>query len=68
LGAGVVMMRGLSPATVGDGLREMFTLDASTLADLGAKSRRCYETHFTLRHLRDRHVALYDEAAVTTNA
>lgn len=68
LGAGAVTIGDLSPTAVGEGLRQMFTLDASTLASLGARSRSCYDTHFTLRHLRDRHVALYDESTVTANA
>jgi hypothetical protein len=29
---------------------------------LGRRSRACYDTHLTLRHLRDRHVAAYDAA------
>jgi glycosyltransferase involved in cell wall biosynthesis len=68
LGAGAVLLRELSPTAAAEGLRRMFTLDASAVADLRMQSRSCYESHFTPRHLRDRHVALYDEVAVTTHA
>lgn len=62
LGAGAVMLSSLEPGVVAAGLREMFRATSDTRTRLGRQSRACYERWFTLRHLRDRHVALYDGA------
>lgn len=63
LGAGVVMLGELTPAAIADGLGRMFALDDDERRALGERSRRCYTDHLTLVHLRDRHIALYEEAA-----
>ncbi|MFP5378371.1 MAG: glycosyltransferase [Vicinamibacteria bacterium] len=64
LGAGAVMIESLDPDVVAAGLTTMFRLPADERARLGTASRACYERHLTPRHLRDRHVAIYDGARV----
>jgi glycosyltransferase involved in cell wall biosynthesis len=63
LGAGAVMLDGLSPADTARGLERMFSLPAAERAALGARSRAAWEGHLTPSHLRARHLALYEEAA-----
>lgn len=64
LGAGAVMIDSLDPDVVAAGLTTMFRLPADERARLRAASRACYERHLTPRHLRDRHIALYDGARI----
>jgi glycosyltransferase involved in cell wall biosynthesis len=68
LGAGAVMLDAVEPAAIAAGLRAVFDMAPAARAALGARSRACYETHLTPRHLRQRHVDLYDAAAATTGA
>ena len=63
LGAGCVMVDDLQPDTIARGLAQMAALDAEALRTLGARSRACWEGQLTPRHMWDRHLALYDEAA-----
>jgi glycosyltransferase involved in cell wall biosynthesis len=62
LGAGCVMLPDLQPATIADGLARMASADAATLAELGRKSRACWEQHLTPHAMWQRHLALYDRA------
>jgi glycosyltransferase involved in cell wall biosynthesis len=64
LGAGAVTLHELTPAAIAEGLSEMFALGDEGRRELSERSRRCYDDHLTLGHLRDRHVAMYDEAAL----
>ena len=68
LGAGCVLIDELSVDAIGRGLEHMFSQSAATMEQLGRDSRRCYDQHFTRRHLRDRHIALYDEVAMSVSA
>ena len=63
LGAGCVMLPNIEPETIADGLRRMASLDAESLRGLAARSRACWEQQLTPRHMWERHLALYDEAA-----
>jgi hypothetical protein len=66
LGAGCVMIESLEPSAIAAGVRTAFAMPASVRAELGARSRACYDAHLTPRHLRQRHVDLYDAAAAIT--
>jgi glycosyltransferase involved in cell wall biosynthesis len=59
LGAGTVMMHSLEPRAVADALTRVFTMGLAERVQLRQRSRQCYESHTTLRHLRDRHLAAY---------
>jgi glycosyltransferase involved in cell wall biosynthesis len=63
IGAGCVMVDDLRPDTLARGLADMAALDAKSLRALGERSRACWERQLTPRHMWDRHLALYDEAA-----
>jgi glycosyltransferase involved in cell wall biosynthesis len=67
-GAGCVLIDELSSDAIGRGLADMFSQSAANLARLGRGSRTCYEQHFTRQHLRDRHIALYDEVSMSVSA
>jgi glycosyltransferase involved in cell wall biosynthesis len=58
LGAGAVMLKNLDPSSIAGGLTACFQMSAGQRAELERASRACYDAHTTLRHLRDRHVAL----------
>ena len=60
IGAGCVMLRDLEPRVIAECLTTMARLDASELADLGRKSRACWERELTPTHMWERHLALYD--------
>jgi hypothetical protein len=68
LGAGCVLIDELSSRAIVDGLEKMFRGSAKGLEQLARDSRKCYEQHFTLRHLRDRHIALYDDVSMSLSA
>jgi glycosyltransferase involved in cell wall biosynthesis len=68
LGVGCVLIDQLSAAAIGRGLHAMFSQSTASREQLGRDSRTCYERHFTLRHLRDRHIALYDEVSLSVSA
>lgn len=68
LGAGCVLIDELSSTAIVKGLEDMFRQSAASMEQLGHNSRRCYEQHFTRRHLRDRHVALYDDVSMSVSA
>jgi len=63
LGAGCVMLREVTPATIAAGLVQMASLGESVLVALGRRSRECWERQLTPRHMWERHLALYDAAA-----
>jgi glycosyltransferase involved in cell wall biosynthesis len=65
LGAGCVMLSDLQPVTIARGLVHLATLDEESLHALGSRSRACWERQLTPRHMWDRHLALYDEIALT---
>lgn len=65
LGAGCVMLNDLQPDTIARGLAHLATLDEQSLRALGNGSRACWEHQLTPRHMWDRHLALYDEVALT---
>lgn len=58
LGAGAEMVADLEPATIAAGLSRMFAASAVTLGALATRSRDCYLTHLTRRHLWSRHAAI----------
>ena len=60
IGAGCVMLRDLEPRVIAECLTTMARLDAAELADLGRKSRACWERELTPTHMWERHLALYD--------
>ena len=68
LGAGCVLIDELSSTAIVQGLEDMFRQSAASMEQLGRDSRRCYEQHFTRRHLRDRHIALYDDVSMSVSA
>ena len=68
LGAGCVLVDELSSTAIVQGLEDMFGQSAASMERLGRDSRRCYEQHFTRRHLRDRHIALYDDVSMSVSA
>ena len=68
LGAGAEMLDDVSPAAVARGLTTMFQMAPETRDALARQSRQCYEAHLTPRHLRDRHVAVYDHVASARSA
>jgi glycosyltransferase involved in cell wall biosynthesis len=68
LGAGCVMLNDLQPVTIARGLVHLATLDEQSLRALGTRSRACWERQLTPRHMWDRHLALYDEIALTTGS
>lgn len=68
LGAGCVMLESLEPAAIAGGMAAVFGLSRADLTAMGARSRACYEARLTPRHLRQRHVDLYDEVAATSGA
>jgi glycosyltransferase involved in cell wall biosynthesis len=63
LGLGCRMLADVAPATIAEGLSDLFTMNEGAQRDLGAASRRCYEQHLTPAHLWRRHVEMYDHAA-----
>lgn len=63
LGAGVVPIADLAPATVADGLERIFGMAQVELEALGAASRRCYEEHLRPAQFSARHLALYDKVS-----
>jgi glycosyltransferase involved in cell wall biosynthesis len=63
LGLGCRMLADIAPATIAEGLADLFTMNEAARHDLGAASRRCYEQHLTPAHLWSRHVELYDRPA-----
>jgi glycosyltransferase involved in cell wall biosynthesis len=60
LGAGCRMIPNLEARTVAAAIAELFA-DAALRQELGTRSRLCWERELTPRHLRDRHIALYDD-------
>jgi hypothetical protein len=54
------MLRDLGPRSITECLTAMARLDAAELADLGRKSRVCWERELTPAHMWERHLALYD--------
>ena len=68
LGVGCVLIDELSAEAIGRGLETMFSQSPASREQLGRDSRTCYERHFTPRHLRDRHIALYDEVSLSVSA
>jgi glycosyltransferase involved in cell wall biosynthesis len=67
LGAGCRTVETLEPAAIAEAMAGLFA-NAATLQQLAARSRSCWERTLTPRHLRDRHVALYDDFACGTAA
>lgn len=59
------MLNDLQPDTIARGLAHLATLDEQSLRALGNGSRACWEHQLTPRHMWDRHLALYDEVALT---
>jgi hypothetical protein len=59
LGAGCRLIDDLQPKTVASGLTEFF-VNGSTREAMGERSRDCWLRSLTPRHLRDRHINLYD--------
>ena len=68
LGVGCVLIDELSVDAIRHGLGKMFSKSEASKEQLGRDSRLCYEHHFTRRHLRDRHIALYDEVPLSVSA
>lgn len=68
LGLGCRMLSDVAPATIAEGLSDLFTMSEAARRDLGAASRRCYEQHLTPAHLWSRHVEMYDRAASARTA
>jgi glycosyltransferase involved in cell wall biosynthesis len=62
LGAGCLMLDELTPRAIADGIARMFRLAPGERNQLGLASRTAYERHLTPRHLRDRHMSLYEAA------
>jgi glycosyltransferase involved in cell wall biosynthesis len=62
LGAGVVTLADVNPATIARGLTACFEMSAVRRDELERDSRACYDAHTTLRHFRDRHAAAYAAA------
>jgi len=62
LGAGAAMIPDLGARSIADALTGAFQWTTAERAARAAESRHCYGEHVSLRHLRDRHVALYDSA------
>jgi glycosyltransferase involved in cell wall biosynthesis len=62
LGAGCLMFDDLTPEAVARGIARGFRMSDRERLALAGRSRACYDSHLTLRHLRDRHVAAYDAA------
>jgi glycosyltransferase involved in cell wall biosynthesis len=62
LGAGCLLFDDPTPDAIARGLVSGFQMSKGERQALGRRSRACYDTHLTLRHLRDRHVAAYDAA------
>jgi glycosyltransferase involved in cell wall biosynthesis len=63
LGAGVVPIADLSPATIARGLERIFGMARAELDALGARSRACYDEHLKPAQFAARHVALYDKVS-----
>lgn len=61
LGAGVVPIEDLEPASIASSLEGMFRMSDQELARLGEASRRCYQNHLTAEHARRRHEHAYTE-------
>ncbi|MGH9335185.1 MAG: glycosyltransferase [Vicinamibacteria bacterium] len=64
LGAGCRSFEQLTPEALAKALAAMFSATGETLAELGRKSRRCYEEHLTAEAMWHRHLDLYDHAKV----
>jgi glycosyltransferase involved in cell wall biosynthesis len=60
LGAGCVMLDDLEPDTIANRLSSMAAMDDASLVALGRRSRACWETLLTPRHMWERHLAFYD--------
>ena len=63
LGAGVLPIADLRPASIAASLREAFSLSPEGREALGAASRRCYEEHLTFEAFSQQHLQLYDECS-----
>jgi glycosyltransferase involved in cell wall biosynthesis len=63
LGAGVVPIADLAPASVADGLSHVLGMSQNELDQCGARSRRCYDEHLKPAQFGARHLALYDKVA-----
>ena len=63
--AGCITLADLEPKTVAAGLERGFTMTSGELAQLGQKSRACYEANLRPAYLAARHLALYEDASRT---
>lgn len=68
LGAGCEMLPDVEATSIAAGLERLFTLPAAQLAEMGCRSRACYDVHLTLDAFRAAHEGLYDTARSTMSA
>jgi hypothetical protein len=54
------MLDDLEPDTIANRLSSMAAMDDASLVALGRRSRACWETLLTPRHMWERHLAFYD--------